>query len=261
MLTVAFFPVRPKLLLEQSRSLYGRHVFTTFFASCFGGHDEASVSAVEAFQRLTEACPRPGLGCKTYCGSPFMRPCFLSVFFPRASERRVLLIVGVCESSSYFSHLHIFTSTHIILSSSHLHISSSHLHIFSSSHLLHILTSSHLHISSSHLHIYTYHVLIFTSYLLLFTSAHVIFTSSHLHTFSSSHLHMSSSHLHIFTPSHLHIFSSSHLLIFSHLHIFTSSHLPMPLTFSFSHVFFYSSLFRPGAVPTRNHEMQHFRTK
>ena len=46
--------------------------------------------------------------------------CF--VFFPRASERRVLLIVGVCQSSSYFSHLHIFTSTHIILSFSHLHI-------------------------------------------------------------------------------------------------------------------------------------------
>ena len=54
-------------------------------------------------------------------------------FFPRASERRVLLIVEVCQT---FSHLHIF-------SSSHPHIfTSSHLHIFSSSHLL-IFTSSH----------------------------------------------------------------------------------------------------------------------
>ena len=54
------------------------------------------------------------------------------IFFPRASERRVLLIVGVCQT---FSHIHIFTW--------HLQVfTSSHLHIFSSSHL-HILTSSH----------------------------------------------------------------------------------------------------------------------
>ena len=95
------------------------------------------------------------------------------IFFPRASERRVLPIVGVCISSS---HLLIFTP--------------SHLHTFSSSHLP-IFTPSHLHIfSSSHL---------LTSHLL-------IFTSSHLHIFSSSHLL-------IFTSSHLHIFSSSHLAL------------------------------------------------
>ena len=46
----------------------------------------------------------------------FLLFCVLGILFPRASERRVLLIVGVCQSSSYFSHLHIFTSTHIILS-------------------------------------------------------------------------------------------------------------------------------------------------
>ena len=96
----------------------------------------------------------------------------MSGSFPRASERRFLLIVGVCQT---FSHLHIF-------SSSHPHIfTSSHLHIFSSSHLL-IITSSHPHIlTSSHPH---------------------IFTSSHRHIFSSSHLHiLTSSHLHIFTFS------------------------------------------------------------
>ena len=61
--------------------------------------------------------------------------------FPRASERRVLPVVGVCKTSS---HLLIFTS-------SHLHIF--HPHIFTSSHL-HICSSSHLHIfSSSHVHI------------------------------------------------------------------------------------------------------------
>ena len=75
--------------------------------------------------------------------------------FPRASECRVLPIVGVCLSSS---HLHIFSSSHVlILTSSHLHIfsSSSHIHILTSSHLL-IFTSSHLHIlTSSHPHIFT----------------------------------------------------------------------------------------------------------
>ena len=72
------------------------------------------------------------------------------LFFPRASERRVLPIVGVCQASS---HLLIFTS--------------SHLHIFSSSHLL-FFTSSHFH---------------------TLTSSHPqIFTSSNLHIFSSSHL-------------------------------------------------------------------------
>ena len=100
------------------------------------------------------------------------------VFFPRASERRVLLKVG----SAYF---HIFTS-------SHLHIfTTSHPYIFTSSRP-HIITSSHLHIlTSSHLH---------------------IFTSSYPHICTSSHLH-----IHIFTSSHLHIFTSSHphILTFS----------------------------------------------
>ena len=78
-------------------------------------------------------------------------------FFPRASERRVLPIVGVCKTSS---HLHIFSSSYLLIfTSSHLHIcspSSAHLHICSSSSSSHphIFTSSHLHIfSSSHLHI------------------------------------------------------------------------------------------------------------
>ena len=102
--------------------------------------------------------------------------------FPRASERRVLLIVGVCE---IFSHLHIFTSSHE---------TSSHLHIFSSSHP-HMFTPSHLHIfSSSHPH---------------------MFTSSHLHICSSSHLLLlTSSNLHIFSSSHPHILPSCSLALF-----------------------------------------------
>ena len=69
-------------------------------------------------------------------------------FFPRAFERRVLLIVAVCQT---FSHLHITSSNPHIFSSSRPHIfTSSHLHIFSSSHL-HIFISSHLLIfTSSH---------------------------------------------------------------------------------------------------------------
>ena len=70
------------------------------------------------------------------------------LFFPRASERRVLLIVVsvicVCHTSS---HLHIFTLTH-----SHLHILTSSLSL-SHTHLhTHTLTSS---FTSSHLHILT----------------------------------------------------------------------------------------------------------
>ena len=153
-------------------------------------------------------------------------------FFPRASERRVLPIVGVCKTSS---HLHIFSSSHPhIFTSSHLHIFlSSHLHIFTSSHL-HIFTSSHLHIfSCSHLLIFT------SSHLRICSSSHLlIFTSSHLHIFTSSHLHIfSSSHLLIFTSSHLHICSSSHLLMLtsSHLHIFSSCPLALSF-FSISHL-------------------------
>ena len=94
-------------------------------------------------------------------------------FFPRASERRVLPIVVVCKTSS---HLHIFSSSHLLI------FTSSHHHTFSSSHLL-IFTSSHLHI---------------------FSSSHLL-TSSHLHIFTSSHIFSSS---HLLTSSHLHIFSS-----------------------------------------------------
>ena len=141
-------------------------------------------------------------------------------FFPRASERRVLPIVGVCKTSS---HLHIFSSSHLLIfTSSYPHIFSLSL-IFSSSHLL-IFTSSHLHtFSSSHL---------------------LIFTSSHPHIFSSSsHLHIfSSPHLLIFTSSHLHIFSSSHLLIFTSSHIFSSSHL-LTSSHIFSHLLTSSHIF------------------
>ena len=192
-------------------------------------------------------------------------------FFPRASERRVLPIVGVCISSSHLhtfssshlliftpSHLHtfssshllIFTSAHLHICSSHLLITSAHLHIFSSSHLL-IFTPAHLHIcSSSHLLIFTSaHLHICSSshllsHLLIFTSAHLhICSSSHLLIFTSAHLHIcSSSHLLIFTSAHLHICSSSHLLIFTsaHLHICSSSHL---LIFTSAHLHIFSLSF------------------
>ena len=174
-----------------------------------------------------------------------------SMFFPRASERRVLPIVGVCKTSSLSSHLLLIP--HLLI------FTSSQLHIFSSSHLL-IFTSSHLHIFS------TSHLLILTSspHLLIFTSPHLlIFTSSHLHIFSSSHLL-------IFTSSHLHIFShlltSSHIFSHLHSHLLTSSHI-----FSSSHLlllpscslllFYFSLKAGAGAVPTRRHETQPFHTK
>ena len=174
-------------------------------------------------------------------------------FFPRASERRVLPIVGVCKTSSHLhissSHPLIFTSAHLhILSSSHpLIFTSAHLHTFPSSHLL-IFTPSRLHIfSSSHLLIFTSaHLHICSSsHLLIFASSYLhICSSSHLLIFTSAHLHIcSSSHLPIFTSSQLHICSSSHLLIFTsaHLHICSSSHL---LIFTpahlLSHAFFLS---------------------
>jgi hypothetical protein len=104
------------------------------------------------------------------------------LFSPRASERRVLLVVGS-------SHLHVTSSS----------LTSSHPHILASSHLL-IFTSSHLHICSpSHL---------------------LIFTSSHLHICSSSHLLISTfSHLRIFTSSHPRIFTSWHLRILTSSHL------------------------------------------
>ena len=162
------------------------------------------------------------------------------VFFPRASERGVLPISGGLSIIFSSSHLLIFTSSHLLI------FASSRLHIFSSSHFL-IFTASPLHIfSSSHL---------------------LIFTSSPLHIFSSSHRL-------IFTSSHIHIFSSSHLLIFTSSHIHPLALLPSwslallvswslgllpscPLAFSFLSI----SLLKAGAVPTRRHEMQPFRTK
>ena len=55
-------------------------------------------------------------------------------FFPRASERRVLLIVGVCQT---FSHLHILKSSHLLIFTSHSYlIFTSSLLIFTSSHSL-----------------------------------------------------------------------------------------------------------------------------
>ena len=142
----------------------------------------------------------------------------LRTIFPRASERRVLLIVGVRYT---FSHLLIFTS-------SRLHMPSSHIHIFTFSHL-HIFTSSYLHISSSHIFA--------SSHLLIFTSTHIVFTYSHL---------ILTYHLRIFTSTHT-IFTSSHLRIFtSYPHVFTSS-LSLSL--------FFFSLLRPRAVLTRRHEM------
>ena len=116
--------------------------------------------------------------------------CRHASFFPRASERRVLPIVGVCISPS---HLHTFSSSHLLIfTSAHLHIFS---HICSSSHLL-IFTSS---LTSAHLHICS------SSYLLSHLLSHLL-SSAHL----SSYLLLS--HLLIFTSAHLHICSSSHLL-------------------------------------------------
>ena len=80
----------------------------------------------------------------------------LPILFPRAFERRVLPIVGICCISSY---LPIFSSLYLPISFSNFHIfSSSHLLIFSSSHLLIFLSSYLLIFLSSYL-------LIFLSYL------------------------------------------------------------------------------------------------
>ena len=172
------------------------------------------------------------------------------IFFPRASERRVLPIVGVCISPS---HLHTFSSSHLLIfTSAHLHIFS---HICSSSHLL-IFTSS---LTSAHLHICS------SSYLLSHLLSHLL-SSAHLSSYLLSHLLIfTSAHLHIFSHIFSHICSSSHLL--SHLLIFTSAHLH-----TFSHIFspshllsflspfslsrlLYLSLFRPSSVvPAASHE-------
>ena len=113
----------------------------------------------------------------------------------RASERRVLLIVGVRYTFSNF----------LIFASSRLHMPSSHIHIFTFSHL-HIFTSSHIIFAylrlftSSDLHIYTYHLHIFTSYPHI-SSSHLHIYTYHLHVFTSSHLHILPSRLHIFSLS------------------------------------------------------------
>ena len=200
-----------------------------------------------------------------YVQSPFpIATCQVShwssvfAFSPRASQRRVLLTVGVCQT---FSHLHIFPSHLQILTSSHPHIltsshphifTSSHLHICSSSHLL-ILTSSHLHIfSSSHLHIFS------SSHLHILTSSHLhILTSSHLLIFTSSHLHITSSHLHIFSSSHLHMVTSSHI------HMFTSSYslLPSCSLALFFLLLFYFSLKARGSANETARNAKPFRTK
>ena len=148
----------------------------------------------------------------------------LTIFFPRASERKGSSNSGGLSTFFTSSHLHI---TSLIFTFS-LILSSSHPHIFTSSHLL-IFTFSGLHIfSSSHFHIFTFsnlHIFPFShhhiptsSHLPICSFSHLlIFTSSHLHIFSSSHL--DPAHPHIFTFSNLHIFASSHP------HIFTSAHL------------------------------------
>ena len=68
-----------------------------------------------------------------------MHKIWVVAFFPRAFERRVLLIVGVCYCIFTSSNRHICTSSHtfsLILSSSYLlpfsssHLTSAHLHIF-----------------------------------------------------------------------------------------------------------------------------------
>ena len=84
-------------------------------------------------------------------------------FFPRASERRVLLKVEGLLYIFTSSHPRICTSSHIFsLSLSRFTFTPSHLHIFTSSHLLTFTysTSSNLHIfyhllSSSHLNIFS----------------------------------------------------------------------------------------------------------
>ena len=87
-----------------------------------------------------------------------------------------------------------------------------------------------------------------------FSSSHLlIFTSSHLPIFISSHPHIfTSSHLHIFTTSHLHILTSSLFLLLPPCPL-------APLALSFFPISLLKA--RAGAVPTRLHETQPFRTK
>ena len=140
----------------------------------------------------------------------------------------------VCYTSSHLL-IFIFTSTQIIF-----HTSS---HVF-----------THLHTSS---HIFSLFLSLSLSFS-LFLSLSLSF--SLLHIFSSSHLLIfTSSHLHIFTSLHLHIFSLALSLSLS-LSLSPSCPLALlpscPLSRSLS--FFFFSLFRPRAAPTRRHEMATF---
>ena len=135
--------------------------------------------------------------------------------FPRASERRVLLIVEVCFTHfRTSSHLHIFSSSHLLMfTSSHLLTFSSYM--FSCLNFL-IFTSYHLHIFSA--------CQLASSHPLIFTFSH--FLILHLHTFAWSHFRMfSCSHLHTFSFSHFPIFTSFDpvILTFFHLHTFSFS--------------------------------------
>ena len=156
-----------------------------------------------------------------------------SCSWERQSER-VLLKVAVCYTSSHLHYPRMFTySHHLIFTFSHLHIFlPSHTHIFTSSHVL-IFTSSHHHIR---------------------TSSHIFCFSLSLSLSRSSPSHLDIFLLLTFTYSHLQIFTSSIIFSSSHLHIFSLSlSLSCPLSRSLS--FFFFSLLRPQAVPTRRHNM------
>ena len=167
---------------------------------------------------------------------PFIHRRFNTLtFFPRKSERRVLLKVEARYTSS---HAQVFTSSHV-----QILITYSQTHTFTSSYLH---THSHLHIfSSSHLHI--------------LTSAP--FTHLSLSRSSPSHLHIFlPSHTYIFTSSHLHIFTSSLSVSFSFSSLSLSFSLSPSVSLSLSSLsrslsFFLFSLLRQQAVPTRRHNM------
>ena len=123
--------------------------------------------------------------------SAYLSMCDMYVYlFPRASERRVLPIVGSAI------HVHILTSSHLHTYACHLPISS-HILIFT----YHLLISHPLILTSAH-------IILTSSHLLIFTSAHIIFTPSPLLIFThvictSSLLQISSSHLHFSHPPSL----------------------------------------------------------
>ena len=102
----------------------------------------------------------------------------------------IIEVLNISKLPTY--HLHIFTSSHLLIFTTG-HVIFTSLYIFSSS--LHICTSSHLHICTSHLYICpsspSSHLPIFTSHLLTFISFnHCIILSpfSRLLLSISSHL-------------------------------------------------------------------------